>query len=305
MFNIIALSTICRPFHKAGQKVGILSVLLIASGICASARQSLANSIFLAPHRAVYDMTLERTAASSGITQLMGRLVYEITGDACKGYAQRTRFVTRSIDKSGKVTLMDSRSKFLEDAVGRALSFEIDHYQNDKLTEKAAGTAKRDDQTNAVSVQLSKPRRQNIDIDRSVLFPIQHTLRLLAAARLGKTVFSADLYDGSEEGAQIYETTAIIGNPNAGRQPEALKRVQNTEAFDGLQSWPISLSFFKPQAKRADALPTYELGFLFYENGVSRNLLIDYGYITIRGRLTALEMFAPSDCKNWGVVDSF
>jgi len=294
MFTVTVYNTIYKQRH-----IEICALCLLLTGVlCTPMSQLLAASKTLAPHRAVYDMTLERAASSSGVTQLKGRMVYEITGNPCQGYTQRTRFVTHSIDRSGKVTIMDSRSKYWEDAIGKTFRFNIDHYQNEKVKEQSTGTAKRNNATDNVRVRISKPRRKNLDFSKNVLFPIQHSINLLAAARRGDTVFGADIYDGSEEGRQVYATTAIIGTSKTGAFNKALKRIQNAATLDGLTAWPVSLSFFEPQSKRADALPSYQLDFLFYENGVSRNLLLDYGYLSLRGELIALELFAPTKCKN-------
>ena len=47
---------------------------------------------------------------------------------------------------------------------------------------------------------------------------------------------------------------------------------------------------------RLDALPTYELSFRFYENGVSSRLYIDYGDFAIRGELKELTFLDAGKC---------
>ena len=49
----------------------------------------------LAPHRAVYDLALDKASDRSGITGITGRMVYEFNGSACDGYTVTFRFVTR------------------------------------------------------------------------------------------------------------------------------------------------------------------------------------------------------------------
>ena len=44
-------------------------------------------------------------------------------------------------------------------------------------------------------------------------------------------------------------------------------------------------------------MPVYELEFLFFENGVSRKLFIDYGEFAIRGELKEIVFHAPSKCE--------
>jgi len=250
----------------------------------------------LAPHRAVYDMTLARATSVSGVSELTGRMVYEITGDACRGYVQNMRFVTRSVDQSGNASVMDLRSKFIEDGHAQTFKFETNSYQDKRLREEAVGTAKRDRSQKSVDVRMSRPKPQRFNLSPKVLFPIEHTLRLLEAAQRGDIVFTADLYDGSDEGAKAYTTTAVMGAKKSGAFNANMKRIKNAEALDGLAAWPVSLAYFEQHEKRAEGLPSYELGFLIYENGVSRTLLLDYGSFAIRGQLSALEMLGTPAC---------
>ena len=54
-----------------------------------------------------------------------------------------------------------------------------------------------------------------------------------------------------------------------------------------LVSWPVSIGYF--EAKGGDLTPSYQIDFRLYANGVSRELLIDYGDFSIHGTLTSLE----------------
>ena len=48
---------------------------------------------------------------------------------------------------------------------------------------------------------------------------------------------------------------------------------------------------------KGDDLPTYTASFTMLENGVSTNLLMDYGAYALRGRLEKIEMLQPEECK--------
>jgi EipB-like len=51
-----------------------------------SRAQAVPPSVVLAPHKAVYDFALAR-AAAGGVSEMTGRMVYELTGSPCEGYA--------------------------------------------------------------------------------------------------------------------------------------------------------------------------------------------------------------------------
>ena len=58
----------------------------------------------------------------------------------------------------------------------------------------------------------------------------------------------------------------------------------------------MSIGYFEP--KGGDLTPSYQIDFRLYENGVSRELLIDYGDFSIHGTLTSLEYLKAKECAN-------
>ena len=57
-----------------------LGLLLLAGMSTNGLGAAAGEAISLAPHRAVYEITLDRAGSASGIGELKGRMVYEITG---------------------------------------------------------------------------------------------------------------------------------------------------------------------------------------------------------------------------------
>ena len=114
---------------------------------------------------------------------------------------------------------------------------------------------------------------------------MQHSIALVEAGRSGQTRLKADLYDGSEKGDKVYETSSTIGREVLPGGNKKLAPVKNVEPLDTLSAWPVTISYYEKGNAGQDAAPAYELGFLFYENGVSRKLVIDYGDFSIKGDL--------------------
>ena len=63
-----------------------------------------------------------------------------------------------------------------------------------------------------------------------------------------------------------------------------------------LVSWPVSIGYF--ESKGGDLTPSYQIDFRLYANGVSRELLIDYGDFTVHGKLTSLEYLKAEECQS-------
>lgn len=280
-----------------------MRILLRLSSACAIAAAAFlafaaaADAKVLAPHRAVYEISLDAARGGSGVTDMSGRMVYELTGSECEGYTQTMRFVTRMVNQEGAVTLTDIRSSSFEDATGKNFRFNSSQYKDSRLSESTNGDAARKDPSGEVKVELTRPEKKEVRLKPNVLFPIQHSIALIKAAEKGTQVFEADLYDGSEKGEKVYATTAYIG---AVRKPgfnKELPRAANAERLDKLKSWPVSISYFEPGSENQDALPAYELAFLYFENGVSRRLFIDYGEFAIRGNLKEITFYEPGKCN--------
>ena len=73
------------------------------------------------------------------------------------------------------------------------------------------GRAERAAPDEEVTVKLSQPSRAELDLSGPILFPTQHSFKLIENALEGRAVFQAKIYDGSERGRKVYETTAFIG----------------------------------------------------------------------------------------------
>jgi hypothetical protein len=250
----------------------------------------------LAPHRAIYEIKLDQTRSAATVTEMTGRMVYELTGSACDGYSQSMRFVSRMTAQDGSTGISDMRSSSSEDGPFRSFRFSSSQYRDSKLTESTNGEATRADTGAETKVELTRPRKKDMRLKGDVFFPIQHSVALLAAAKRGETIFQADLYDGSEKGEKVYSTTTYIGQMRPAGYNKSLPGAAGAERLDTLKSWPVSISYFEAGSEKKDVAPNYELAFVYFENGISRRLFIDYGDFSIRGTLTELTLLEPAKC---------
>lgn len=248
----------------------------------------------LAAHRAIYEMTLDDARSASGITGIDGRMVFEFTGSECDGYSLNMRMVTQMTDSQGQTNLTDLRSSTWEQGDGQKFRFQSAQYLNDKLGDVTMGRAVRETPNEAVQVKLSQPSTAELNLSGPLLFPTQHSFALIAAARTGQGLFQARIYDGSEKGQKVYDTTAFIGTEVQPGDDPKLEQVAKDKGLGELPSWPVSIGYF--EAKGGDLTPSYQIDFRLYENGVSRELLIDYGDFSIHGTLTSLEYLKAPEC---------
>ena len=248
----------------------------------------------LAPHRAVYDLGLERASDGSGVAALTGRIVVEMTGSRCEGFVMNFRQVTRIETSEGQSRLTDARSMTFETADGDAFDFLNQVFLNEARSQNTRGRATRDE-AGKVAVKLSEPAENTLALSCKTLFPTAHLERLLSAARAGEGVVETDVYDGSDGGDKVYKTTAIIGEKRVETAPDD-EAAANVAPLAGMPVWPVTVSYFDKSEKTGEITPTFEFSFLLYDNGVNRRLTLDYGDFSMTGRLTAIEFLPVSKC---------
>src|SRR5262249_7596600 len=147
-----------------------------------------------------------------------------------------------------------------------------------------------------VPIKLTKPKKKVITLPAAALFPVQHSLQLIAAASEGQRVFTADLFDASEKGDKAYATTAYIGAAYPVGFNRQLPAVPNSESLNALHSWPVSLSYYEKSSAAEHTVPTYELASVSFETGVSRRIYIAYGEFPIGGELKELTFLDAPKC---------
>lgn len=281
-------------------KYALLTAVAVGGLLTQSALQTPASATEpgtdLAPHRAVYNLALVSASQQVSLTSVRGRLVFEFRGSSCAGYTTNTRFVMAMTDKRGRETVIDVRSSTWEDGKADRFRFHSTKYVNEKIDEAVSGSAERKADDGAVTVQLTKPNKSEHTLASNIMFPTEHTFAVLAAARRGETLVQADLFDGTDDGAKVFALTAVLGKSKPPGEGATLAKVENAEVLDRLPSWPVSLSYYDKEAGDG-ALPSYELDFRLYANGVHRDLRLNYGKFVVGGKMASLEFLDAIACN--------
>lgn len=243
----------------------------------------------LAPHRAVYELKLLGGSGTKAPSQARGRIAFDFTGSTCEGYVQNFRQITELQPEEGSPRVSDMRSATFEAGDGHDYRFQITT-RVDGGVEDLDGDARKT-QNQQFSVQMTKPKRERLDLSGPVLFPPEHIRHILASARAQETILVARVYDGSGDGSKIFETTSIIGKPVATAVTEKPAQI---DALRNMRRWPVTISYF--QADKKDVEPDYVLSFDLYENGISRALKLDYGDFVLWGEMTELKLLPAQKC---------
>ena len=249
----------------------------------------------LLPHRAVYDLALIKASDRSGITGMNGRIVYEVTGNKCDGFAVRFRFLTQ-VQTSSKSFTNDQRTSSFESPDGQSFSFVNQSYLNNQLEQEVRGTADR--KQGKILVDISKPEPTAYELGDAV-FMTEHIGMLIDAANAEESFVTAKVYDGSDKGDELVDTTAVIGKRRAQMVDVEGEPSEVSTQFSDKVAWPVSVSYFStaPSAEQGERLPIYQVSFIMHESGISRSLKMTYEDYSLKGDLKQIEFLSVEDCN--------
>ncbi len=275
-------------------RLSLGAVLLVSTALTSfsSASAGVETARALIPHRAVYDLKLKDVSDRSGIEGMFGRMVYEFTGSVCTGFTTNFRFVTK-IDTGEETRLTDQQTTTFENASAGQFRFDTKSFTDEKLDKQVAGEAK--DQPEGLKVNLAKPDNREVDLTPAQ-FPTEHMLEVIDNARAGKRFFEARIFDGSEDGDKSLMTSTVVGAEQSPKpdDPDA----KSAGEFATRPYWPVTIAYFNEDAS-TDALPVYRMSFKLYDNGITRDLTMDYGDFVLSGTLSKLEVLdkQPDTCR--------
>lgn len=245
----------------------------------------------LLAHRASYALGLDASKPSVKLESARGRIDYEISGDACKGYNVKLHQANEIDTGEGSTSSSDMLSTSWEDGAGKAYTFETLNRSNGRVSSDVAAKVTR--VPDGLSVDIAKPKRELVELKGEILLPTQHVVKVLRAAAEGTSLLEARVFDGSEDGDKVYNTLAVIGRAakDAPTLSEAAKAI-----LAGITYYPVTVSYFTEGD--TSQTPAYVMSMTLYENGVIGDMKIDYNDFILRGRIDTLEKLpVSSDCK--------
>lgn len=259
------------------------------------AQQAPATPVVLVPHRAIYDLSLAQTRGNSQIVGVRGRILYDFSGNACEGYSLTFRQVSELDSGEGKVSTSDLRSTTWEDAAARNFKFTSQNFVDENLIDTVDGRAEHD--PGKTAVDLHKPANETLNLERGLVFPTEHMVRAIEAARAGKSILSFPVYDGSDTGDKVFNTLTVIGRKLAPGERQHDDAAAHEPKLANVPRWPVTISYFAENAETGEQTPDYAISFELYDNGISRALTLDYNDFVVSGKLVSLDIRKPKPCK--------
>ena len=231
-----------QAFASRGAVLALI-LFAFASGACAQDAP-----IMLVPHRAVYDLSLEKTRGNSQVAAVRGRILYDFSGNACEGYSLEFRQVSELEFGEDKESTSDLRSTTWEGADAKSFKFTSQNFVNENLVDTVDGHAERGPDETAV--ELLKPEHKTLDLDAKVVFPTEHMVRVIQAARAGKSILEFPVYDGSDTGQKVFDTLTVIGRKIGLNERQHDDAAANDQKLAAIARWPVTISYFDKSKKR-------------------------------------------------------
>ena len=246
-----------------------------------------AGAAEIMPHRALYTMTLGRTGGDAGVVGANGTMAYQ-WGESCDGWTVEQRYrLKMGYAESPDVSIA---SNFVTWEAKDSLSYRFNQKEtrNGTEDEEIRGTAKLDGPDKGGTADFEKPEGKSFKLPPGMMFPSAHTIFLIDKARAGEVFISKHIFDGATvENAVL--VSAVIG-PKVAPDPEAAKK----SPLLNRPGWRVRLAFFPADSKVEK--PDYELGMLLLDNGVSKDMVIDYGDYAIHATLDDIEPLPKPGC---------
>jgi hypothetical protein len=267
----------------------LLSVGILASGHAAS-QPAIVNQglgVSLASHRAIYDLSMSRADVTGGVADVRGQMALEFT-DVCDGYTLTQRMQMNIITAEGEVLAGRHSITSWESYDGLKYRFQIRNASQGQPDEEFDGVAQLLGPGAKGTVKYNKPAGQQVALPAGVIFPTEHTVKLVRAAMAGQPHLAVVVFDGdANEG--LSEVSGFLGRKIPPSQAKA-----SQPALAKLRSWRGRLAYFKMKSNAER--PDYELGFRLYENGIGDELVFDYGDFAVAARMVRVELPGSPGC---------
>jgi EipB-like len=257
---------------------------------------SCVSAATLAAHKAYYTLDVKRIDQASGLSDVKGRLAYEIKGSDCEGYAVSYRIANRFTRGDGTDPQeSDLRLTSFESGDGLSLDVQETQFMNGEAKAKSRVKANRPKLDAEASADLSGDETKSFKVDAKALFPTVFQKHLVDLAESGKPRDDVITYEGSD-GEKLSRVITFIGAKKTGLILDNAADDATKAAFAKLAYWPVTMSYYAVDAA-GDAQPDYQTSFNMFENGVSTDLVLDYGTYALTGKLNKIELFKQDQCK--------
>lgn len=256
------------------------------------AAASGAEAATVAPHRAIYDLTLLRANEGASLQSATGKLAFEIDGSSCEGFTVNFRMATKYRQEDGSVTLIDTLTTTFENAGSTELRHQLKESVNGTVRETDRISVDRKSIADEGRGEMKSKPDEPFTVPAGAALPMQHQLKLMSLGEAGGGRDSSIVYDGSD-GTKSFRAISFVGKQKTAGSAHDPSNPAEAQ-LKGDASWPMTVTYYALDGK--SETPEYQVSFEMYDNGVASGLVLDYGDFALAGTLTDLKLLDKPSC---------
>jgi hypothetical protein len=245
--------------------------------------QVAAHSVDLLPHRATYEITLDKSYYDEDISDAKGQMSIQLAkvGD---GWAIEQKCTLHIYYKDGSAEQVITTLATYESLDGLKYSFNARTLREDQ-EETISGEAILASKGGAGIVTYQQPDELTVQLPVGTIFPTQHLIYMLQAAMKGQKVVSNIVFDGSSE---TYEP--VLVDTFLGESQDPKLALTNKNLLETKKVWLMRMAVYAEDSKGPEA--DYEIKQHVLDRGIIRDMTLDYGTFKVKAVLNQVDVFS-------------
>lgn len=241
----------------------------------------------LVPHQAVYRMTLAPGSRAIDIASADGVMVYRAARE-CGGWTVENHTVIRYAQADGED--FEDRWAFVswESDDGLTYRFRVRHQTDDEV-DRIEGTAGLKTSAGGGLARFTAPEETEVDLPPGTLFPTEHLLRLIAAAKDGRTSFARVVFDGTTEDNPYFVNVMMA--PLHDHAPSALAQAAGAPPVPTYWTRGAFFPYYSDSE-----LPEFEMTIVLRADGIAESMEQVFQDLALRGTLLNVQLLPQPDC---------
>ena len=239
----------------------------------------------LLSHKAVYTLNIENIRDNSFLEGGQGQTFFEIA-ENCNGWNIKEDYVIVYELPNKKVANSFSSYSTFENYLGTKHSFELNEKSQFHGEKSYQGFIEKNERVLSGSIINNSIRK--LTFKKDILFPIEHLLKLIEAAKSGKKIYTKKVFFGNEDEEFDKIVSAFIGKNRNSKSVDI-------EYLKDKKIWPIKVAFYKEKSQ--EEKPEYEISLEIDKLGVVHSYKVDYGNFEIKALLKKFEILPQINCK--------
>ena len=259
----------------------------LAAAALAMASPGLASPA-VAPHSAVYRLTLSDSSDLMGVAAANGRIDFKWI-EGCDGWTVDQRTYLVLTNRQGQDVESGWVLNAWESKDGLSYRFSLRRAYANGSPEETRGKARLEGPGLGGVVTFSEPVQDPIVLPAGTVFPTRYTEELLEAGARGEVTFWRYLFDGASEESFFGVNAAISRAIPAEAAPSF-----DSPLTRGQASWRMRLAYFGGDRQASE--PDHEQTQRLYASGIVDDLTFEYDDFVLEASLERLEALSPPVC---------